>query len=124
MQEGMSCLEMKPLRVTTDTIQTTGRHFVRKSMTIFTAIAFCVATAAGCAKSPTHAEQADFGVGLMACTEPRPEACTMQYDPVCGEMADGRSKTYSNACSACGDRLVNGYTSGACSSADPPKATH
>ena len=110
--------------VRNDIIGTTGRHFLRKGMTIFTVIAFCVASAAGCAKSPTQAEQSDFGGGLKACTEPRPDACTMQYDPVCGEMADGRPKTYSNACSACSDRLVNGYTSNACSSEDPSKANH
>ena len=97
---------------------------MRQSMTIFAVTAVCVATAAGCAKSPTHAEQADNRVGYVACTEPRPEACTMQYDPVCGEITDGRTKTYSNACSACSDPLVNGYSNGACSSADQPKATH
>ena len=101
-----------------DNTQYKGRGFVRHSMVIFAVTAVCIATAAGCAKSPTKAEQTGNRAGYMACTEPRPEACTMQYDPVCGAMTDGRSKTYSNACSACSDPLVNGYGKGACSSAD------
>jgi hypothetical protein len=45
----------------------------------------------------------------------------MQYAPVCGEMTVGGSKTYANACSACSDRLVSGYTGGACLPADQGK---
>lgn len=91
---------------------------MRQSLAIFAVTAVCIATGTGCAKSPTEAEQSENRSGYMACTEPRPEACTMQYDPICGEMTDGRSKTYANACSACSDRRVIGYTIGACSSAD------
>ena len=46
----------------------------------------------------------------------------MQYDPVCGEMTDGRSKTYSNACVACSDRLVTAYLKGACATVGKPAA--
>ena len=38
----------------------------------------------------------------------------MHYDPVCGALEDGGSKTYSNACVACSDRAVTGYSPGAC----------
>ena len=96
---------------------------MKQSIAILVVTAACAATLAGCAKSPTRVEQADMRVGFMSCAEPRPEACTMQYDPVCGETMDGRSKTYSNACSACSDRLVIGYAEGACASADKPTAT-
>ena len=67
---------------------------MRKGIAIFAVTAVCAVTAAGCAKSPASA---DIRAGFVVCTEPRPEACTMQYDPVCGEMTDGRSNTYSNA---------------------------
>ena len=73
--------------------------------------------AAGCAKSPAT-ERSDDRAVFFTCEEPRPEACTMQYDPVCGETTDGRSKIYSNACVACSDRNVTGYRAGVCSNAE------
>lgn len=48
------------------------------------------------------------------CTNPRPQACTMQYDPVCGQKDDGSSDTYGNACSACGDSDVLSWVDGEC----------
>ncbi|WP_220719025.1 Kazal-type serine protease inhibitor [Agarivorans litoreus] len=48
-----------------------------------------------------------------SCEEPRPEICTMEYDPVCGEV-NGELKEYGNACSACGDPEINTYQKGAC----------
>ncbi|WP_411992738.1 hypothetical protein [Agarivorans sp. DSG3-1] len=47
------------------------------------------------------------------CEEPRPEICTMQYDPVCGEV-NGELKEYGNACSACGDPELMSYQEGTC----------
>ncbi len=61
-----------------------------------------------CSQSPETMLQAD---GL--CQEPRPEVCTMQYDPVCAEVA-GELVEYGNACSACGDPAVSAYQIGAC----------
>ena len=51
---------------------------------------------------------------LTFCTEPRPQICTMDYQPVCAELKDGRSKTYSNGCSSCSDANVVGYHDGEC----------
>lgn len=82
-------------------------------------------------KTGCGCEPADDGTGdgrpegYVECTEPRPEACTMQYDPVCADVDNGircvkapcpstDRKTYGNGCSACGDPKVYGYTPGAC----------
>jgi hypothetical protein len=48
------------------------------------------------------------------CNDPRPEICTMQYDPVCGFREDGTSLTYGNECSACGDADVVEWEEGEC----------
>ncbi|MGH0028704.1 MAG: Kazal-type serine protease inhibitor family protein [Myxococcota bacterium] len=40
--------------------------------------------------------------------------CVRQYEPVCGVSPDGTRRTYSNACDACDNSLVRGYTPGPC----------
>ncbi len=45
---------------------------------------------------------------LTPCTEPRPEVCTQEYNPVDAEHFDGTRKTYSNACTACSNKDVKG----------------
>lgn len=52
--------------------------------------------------------------GLTPCSDPRPQLCTADYRPVCAELKDGASKTYSNACSSCIDLDVIGYRDGDC----------
>ena len=49
-----------------------------------------------------------------ACQDPRPEVCTMEYRPVCGVSQDGSKKVYGNACGACGQAEVQGYSAGEC----------
>jgi hypothetical protein len=52
---------------------------------------------------------------LVTCTDPRPQMCTMQYDPVCGRIGVGDAaewKTYASGCSACGDPQVSAYRPG------------
>lgn len=66
---------------------------------------------------------------VTQCKDPRPEMCTMQYLPVCGNVAEApvckpgmdcpavimmKKKTYSNSCSACSDPKVRSYTEGEC----------
>lgn len=50
----------------------------------------------------------------QACSDPRPQMCTMQYDPVCATLSDGSQKTMASDCSACGDETVKGYSKGEC----------
>ena len=53
--------------------------------------------------------------GFIACTEPRPQVCTMIFKPVCAEVGQtGAVKTYPSACSACSDSEVVGYTEREC----------
>ena len=61
----------------------------------------------------------------IECKKPRPEMCTQQYQPVCANRDTGmrcfkapcpatKKASYGNACSACADKKVYGYTAGAC----------
>lgn len=63
------------------------------------------------------------------CTDPRPQVCTMDYNPVCADRDTGmrcikapcpatENKTYSNACHACADPKVRHYRPGACEAAE------
>lgn len=49
----------------------------------------------------------------VTCEEPRPQLCTMEYLPVCGESREGE-RGYANGCSACSDPLVSRYHPGEC----------
>lgn len=51
---------------------------------------------------------------VVQCSSPRPEVCTMEYNPVCAQLADGDFRTYSSPCNACADDAVIGYLPGAC----------
>ncbi len=64
---------------------------MKRNLALFATAAVFAASLAGCANSPAKDGQADIGIEYAACTEPRPEICTMQYDPVCGQMAGGVS---------------------------------
>ncbi len=69
----------------------------------------------------------DGPAGFVACTpeQRNVSACTMDYTPVCAQVDNGircirapcpstGNKTYSNACGACSDPNVYGYTPGEC----------
>jgi hypothetical protein len=70
--------------------------------------------AVACASVPPAGEAVSSVPGLTACEDPRPQVCTLQYQPVCGFASAGEFKTYSNACSACSDQKVTGHRPGAC----------
>jgi cytochrome c5 len=62
----------------------------------------------GCATSPETPPL------VTQCDTPRPQVCTMEYDPVCAQLQAGGRKTYSSPCNACADDTVSGYLRGAC----------
>ncbi len=60
-----------------------------------------------------------------ACTDPRPEICTMEYAPVCADKLNGTQcittpcpdtdqVTFSTGCSACADLDVQSFQPGVC----------
>lgn len=51
------------------------------------------------------------------CPEPRPQVCTMEYDPVCGQLAGGGRSDYSSPCNACAHDAVVSYLRGTCEAA-------
>jgi hypothetical protein len=68
---------------------------------------------------------------ITECADPRPQMCTMDYQPVCAQRDTGircvttpcpssEWKTYSNSCGACSDANVSGYRAGSC---DDDRAT-
>ena len=83
-------------------------------MTIFAMGLFLIAgcTVDSAQKQEGPLENAENG--LILCTDPRPEICTMEYDPVCGLLNDGDQGEYANKCSACSDIQVEGYVPGPC----------
>lgn len=50
----------------------------------------------------------------VPCTDPRPQICTMEYNPTCAERSDGTTADYSSPCNACADDNVVSYVPGAC----------
>jgi hypothetical protein len=51
---------------------------------------------------------------VTQCEMPRPQVCTMEYDPVCAQLIAGGVATYSSPCNACADDAVGGFKRGEC----------
>jgi hypothetical protein len=66
----------------------------------------------------TYSEKNDINepgaTDVILCEEPRPQICTREYDPVCGSLKDGSTRTGSTGCTSCSDSDVVSYTKGAC----------
>ena len=64
----------------------------------------------------TKAELADESLPVAGgpCADPRPQMCTQDYRPACGQRKDGSRRTYGNACAACADPEVTTQAAGAC----------
>ena len=89
-----------------------------------------------CSQAPVASEPASGTAGTSAppaqaknepvmCTDPRPQACTQIYDPVCATRDTGircittpcpssEQKTMSSSCNACSDAKVSSYVKGEC----------
>ena len=71
--------------------------------------------ASGCAATQDQPPAEEADKGLVTCTDPRPQMCTMEYLPVCariGEDSSAEWKTYASGCSACSDPKVTVYKPG------------
>ena len=53
-------------------------------------------------------------IASTACTEPRPQVCTMEFLPTCAVLAAGGRKEFASPCTACADTGVTGYVNGPC----------
>ncbi len=58
------------------------------------------------------------GEEWTVCHDPRPQICTMEYVPVCGQDQAGKLRTYASGCTACADSKVTRYRSGSCEQAE------
>jgi hypothetical protein len=79
-----------------------------------TATVLCLIFLSGCS-TPLVAKnhQKENSELVVLCKSPRPQICTMIYNPVCAYQGE-KTKTYASDCSACADSSVSGYTLGEC----------
>ena len=83
-------------------------------LSLFVVSAVLLAACQTQAHKPSQTKPVAKPTGMQICKF-RPEACTMQYDPVCGYDSAGRPlQTYGNACSACVSTEVHSFTPGEC----------
>jgi hypothetical protein len=57
---------------------------------------------------------------IVLCEEPRRQACTRDYRPVCAKSSSQADRTAGNACGACADPDVRGYVEGECATDGSP----
>lgn len=100
-------------------------------LSILTILLFCLLISA-CQEKGTQETVDEVGnppeeaaQSLIQCPDNRPEVCTQIYQPVCGLVDTGircittpcpsaEYKTFGNACTACSDKNVTGYSGGEC----------
>jgi hypothetical protein len=111
------------------------RHEFARSFLLAAGLALIAACANGLgiqtvAAAPAGEVKKAEDVKPTACTNPRPQLCTMDHRPVCATRDTGircvsapcpstEKRTYSNGCGACSDPKVYGYVPGACPEARP-----
>lgn len=75
---------------------------------IFMIAAACVLAA--CGNNPAQEPE----LPGTQCADPRPQVCTMEYNPVCATLVAGGTKQYASPCNACADDAVSAYLAGPC----------
>jgi hypothetical protein len=85
-----------------------------KKLLIMGSALICIITMSCAMISRQKQESKVVDPELTICSEPRRQACTRDYRPVCAQLQDGGFKTYSNGCTACADQAVTAYRHGAC----------
>jgi hypothetical protein len=92
----------------------TERKVMEKRRWLFLLILGCILLLQSCSAKVGVNEMQPDNPERQVCSDPRPEMCSQQYDPVCGQLSGGDSQTYSNWCSACSDKKVESYVPGEC----------
>lgn len=77
-------------------------------------LAGCGASQPSAPPPPPEPESVPAQSPEVRCASPRPQVCTMEYDPVCARLQGGGVSVYSSPCNACADDAVTGYLPGAC----------
>jgi hypothetical protein len=94
-------------------------------LVILSAVLLCISCFTAIPSEPEIQQQGDSL--FTQCEDPRAEACTREYNPVCAIRNTGvqcittpcpsmEEITYATGCTACADDTVIKYTLGACKS--------
>lgn len=83
-----------------------------KLLTFFSISFLCLSCTAPVVNQSATTQKDSYVYTL--CTEPRPEICTREYNPVCATLTTGETKTYATGCTACADPAVIKYRQGTC----------
>ena len=78
---------------------------------IFVLLVFFLAAGSACSSADYSSDDTEV---TTFCHDPRPQVCTTDYTPVCGNLKDGTSKTYPNDCTACSAATVDSFSPGEC----------
>ena len=77
-------------------------------------LAACTTTPESEECEPPKREVQPGELDVIISENPRPKACTREYDPVCATLMDGSTETFSTGCTSCSDLSVKSYRKGAC----------